>query len=59
MNTYYMTETTTYRFTAESVFDADELYEEFRENGVDFRDGMWMVGDVQVKGADTGTEKDW
>lgn len=59
MKKFYVTETTTYEFVADSVFEADDLYDEFRENGVDFVDGMWMVGDVQVKVADTGTEKEW
>ena len=59
MNRYYVTETTTYQFVADSDEEAENVFERFREDGVDHVDGMWVVGDTQLKIADTSMDKEW
>ena len=59
MNSYYVTETTTYRFFADSDEEADRVIKRLHEDGVDHVDGMSFVGDTQLKIADTSMDKEW
>lgn len=59
MNSYYVTESTTYRFLADSVEEADKILDRIREDGVDQMDGMWVVGNTQLKIVDTSVDEEW
>ena len=59
MNSYYVTETTTYRFFADSDEEADMVLERFYEDGVDVVDGMHVVGNHHLKIVDTSIDGEW
>lgn len=65
MQSYFVTETVTYKFAASSVEEADMVVASMRENGVDDEDGMWVVRVPgshmawQMKVVDNGIEEGW
>jgi predicted nucleic acid-binding protein len=58
---YYMSETTTYRFVVDTPEEAEKAYEQFRDEGIEFVDGMNVIvgTDIQVKLAEYETERGW
>ena len=58
---YHVSEVTTYRFEADTPEEAAHAYEQFRDEGVEIRDGMQMIvgTDIQVKVAEYETERGW
>ncbi len=59
MATFYMSETTVWRFVADDEEQAGAVFDRFREDGVDTVQGVSVVGDVQVKLEDYSTEREW
>ncbi len=58
---YYMSETTTYRFHVDTAEEAEKAYEQFFNEGVEIVDGMNVIvgTDIQVKIAEYETERGW
>jgi hypothetical protein len=58
---YHVSEVTTYRFYVDTPEEAEYAYEQFRDEGVEIRDGMQMIvgTDIQVKIAEYETERGW
>jgi len=65
VQSYFVTETVTYKFAASSVEEADAVVASIRENGIDYEDGMVFVRVpsshmvYQLKLADNDVEKGW
>jgi pentatricopeptide repeat protein len=61
MERYYFSETITYAVSAESVEEADKVWDEFLEDGVSMNEngGVQFVGEHHVKIKDYETEKGW
>ena len=59
MNSYYVTETTTYRFFADSDEEADGVIKRLHEDGVEVVDGLHFVGNHHLKIVDMSVDGEW